>query len=474
MTTIAFIQIFRKTHMRRSLPSLYLATFLLRAAFGAVMFLLPVYLVTFSDYAGGEHAKLEIAIIIATYFIAELTVVPILGSLSDQWGRKPFLVAGPFIAAVSMLGFAVSTNFVVLCIAHAIQGIGAAAKVAPTIAFIADSCEPSERGEKMGTYDMVTFGGIGVGLLIGAALADWSKINPSVVTDIMKPQIFYMLAGILVIAGILTAIYVREFSLTGHTQETQDVHTPKPTSDHFTAVLDTFKNREFRRFAPSWFCIMMIIGMSTTFLPIILAGGAHSEVTGSSIESASTMIVGVGLLAITQPFFGRLSDKHGRKPFLLIGAVAAMIAIISLGFAVQEFILQGKNLTSELMKPANFYITIPLLLGILGAGAFGPSALALLADVTKAEKRGQAMGVYSFMLGLGEIMGDIIGGAFWDFFEGRYGEGSGPVGIVILGSTLSIIAVVVVVKYILETRYIDEIVHSVLKPVNNQETPPQT
>ncbi len=308
----------------------------------------------------------------------------------------------------------------------------------------------------------------------GAALADWSKINPSVVTDIMKPQIFYILAGILVIAGILTAIYVREFSLTGHTQETQDVQTPKPTSDHFTAVLDTFKNREFRRFAPSWFCIMMIIGMSTTFLPIILAGGAHSEVTGSSIESASTMIVGVGLIAITQPFFGRLSDKHGRKPFLLIGAVAAMIAIISLGFAVQEFILQGKNLTSELMKPANFYITIPLLLGILGAGAFGPSALALLADVTKAEKRGQAMGVYSFMLGLGEIMGDIIGGAFWDFFEGRYGEGSGPVGIVILGSTLSIIAVVVVVKYILETRYLDEIVHSVLKPVNNQETPPQT
>jgi len=451
--------------MRRSLPSLYLATFLLRAAFGAVMFILPVYLVTFSDYAVGSHAKLQIAIIIATYFIAELSIVPVLGSLSDQWGRKPFLVAGPFVAAVSMLGFSLSTNFYILAFAHAIQGIGAAAKVAPTIAFIADASDPNERGEKMGSYDTVNFGGIGVGLLIGAFLTDWADIKPNTITNILKPQIFYVLTLILCIAGVLTFIYVKEFPLAGHTKAEQILHTPKQTTDHFTAVMDTFKNREFRRFAPSWFSIMMIIGMATTFLPIILGGegaeGGGHGVAGSSVESAITMVGGVGLIAITQPIFGRWSDKYGRKPFLLIGSVSAMVAIISLGFAVSEFLLQGKNLTSELMKPPNFIITIPLLIGILGAGAFGPSALALLADVTKAEKRGQAMGVYSFMLGLGEIMGDLIGGFMWDFFEARYG--SGPIGIVVLGSSLSVIAVIVVVKYILETRYLDDFVIQTVK-----------
>jgi MFS family permease len=433
------------------------------------MFILPVYLVTFSAYAGGSYAKLQIAIIIATYFIAELSIVPVLGSLSDQWGRKPFLIAGPFIAAISMLGFSFSTNFYILAIAHAIQGIGAAAKVAPTIAFIADASDPNERGEKMGSYDTVNFGGIGVGLLLGAFLADWAEIKPTVVSNTVKPQVFYVLALILAIAGVLTYLYVREFPLLGHTKEEQILQAPMQTTDHFTAVLDTFKNREFRRFAPSWFSIMMIIGMATTFLPIILGGegveGGHGA--GSSVESAITMVAGVGLIAATQPIFGRWSDKYGRKPFLLIGSVSAMVAIISLGFAVSEFLLQGKKLTTELIRPQNFIITIPLLIGILGAGAFGPSALALLADVTKAEKRGQAMGVYSFMLGLGEIMGDLVGGFMWDFFEARYG--SGPIGIVVLGSTLSIIAVIVVVKYILETRYLDDFVIQRVKIEDSEE-----
>jgi MFS transporter, DHA1 family, multidrug resistance protein len=96
---------------------------------------------------------------------------------------------------------------------------------------------------------------------------------------------------------------------------------------------------------------------------------------------------------IFAPMWGRMSDRRGRKPAILIGLIGNAIALALFGAA--------KTL------PALF--TARGLSGVLSAAVL-PTVMAYVADVTTAEERGKGMGLMGAAMGLGFVFGPGIGG----------------------------------------------------------------
>src|SRR5207249_1619953 len=92
------------------------------------------------------------------------------------------------------------------------------------------------------------------------------------------------------------------------------------------------------------------------------------------------------------PLWGRLSDRIGRRPVLLVSLVASALAYLWLGAATALWMLYAARL-------------------LAGACAGNiAAAQAYIADVTKPEERARGMGLIGAAFGLGFIIGPALGG----------------------------------------------------------------
>src|ERR1700752_5182824 len=130
-------------------------------------------------------------------------------------------------------------------------------------------------------------------------------------------------------------------------------------------------------------------GIVIPVLPFYAEGtvfNATPRVVGLLFASYSVMQL------IFSPVLGRLSDKHGRRPVLLVSILGTGIGFLILGFATTVWMLfLGRILD-----------------GISGGNI--STAQAYIADITPKEDRAKGMGLIGAAFGLGFIFGPAIGG----------------------------------------------------------------
>jgi len=117
------------------------------------------------------------------------------------------------------------------------------------------------------------------------------------------------------------------------------------------------------------------------------------DIGATPTEIAILMSIYSGMQLLFAPIWGRLSDRYGRKPAILIGLLGNAGALAGFGLATNYswlFIARGAA-------------------GIASAAVL-PSVMAYVADVTTSEERGKGMGLMGAAMGLGFIMGPAIGG----------------------------------------------------------------
>ena len=119
----------------------------------------------------------------------------------------------------------------------------------------------------------------------------------------------------------------------------------------------------------------------------------YAEYYGASPDQV-TLLMAVYSFAqfVTAPIWGRLSDKHGRRPILLVSLAGTAVAYVWLALA--------PNLMSLYLARA--------LAGLM-AGSIS-SAFAYMADITSEKERAKGMGLIGAAFGLGFIAGPAIGG----------------------------------------------------------------
>lgn len=117
------------------------------------------------------------------------------------------------------------------------------------------------------------------------------------------------------------------------------------------------------------------------------------DIGATPTEIAVLMSIYSGMQLLFAPLWGRLSDKHGRKPAILLGLLGNAVALAGFGLAksyVWLFIARSAA-------------------GVASAAVL-PTVMAYVADVTTEEERGSGMGLMGAAMGLGFILGPALGG----------------------------------------------------------------
>ena len=128
----------------------------------------------------------------------------------------------------------------------------------------------------------------------------------------------------------------------------------------------------------------------------------------------------IGLM-VSRPWLGRLSDRHGRKIVLLIGAGVVAIAplgYLCLGYLSGNLILSPDSFgQGDLWPPA--MRLIPLMMAMrafhgISVAAFATSYVALVADLAPYQNRGELLAYMSLVNPLGLVFGPAIGGTIME------------------------------------------------------------
>jgi len=168
---------------------------------GALEAFLPVYVVSVAGLNVFEAGLLWGVQIVVT-FLAK----PIMGKVSDRWGRRPLIVVGMFLCAVPMAIIPQLTGFIPLMIAGSFFGLGEAFVTSSSAALVADYCQARHYGAAMGTFGTIFDVGHAAGPIVTGLLVASLGYGPA----------FIIVAALLVASVPLFLVMVREEPGTGN------------------------------------------------------------------------------------------------------------------------------------------------------------------------------------------------------------------------------------------------------------------
>ncbi|MDP9043616.1 MAG: MFS transporter, partial [Pseudomonadota bacterium] len=136
---------------------------------------------------------------------------------------------------------------------------------------------------------------------------------------------------------------------------------------------------------------MVSIGLIIPVLPLMVGQFTSSPAAQATWYGVMTMTFGIANF-FGSPILGRLSDRFGRRPVLLLGFSGLALGFIVTGLATALWMLVVVRVFSGAMQ-SNIAV-----------------ANAYVADITPPQGRAKAFGLLGAMLGMGFILGPVLGG----------------------------------------------------------------
>lgn len=134
---------------------------------GAPSTLYPIYA------AQWDLTPLIVTIVVAAYPLALLVVLPILGNLSDQFGRRVVMIAGVVLIAASAATLALAPHVGFLLIGRVLQGVGAGLAMGAGTAALMENNPTSNPRFPSATATVSTASGLTLALVLSGAFAQY-------------------------------------------------------------------------------------------------------------------------------------------------------------------------------------------------------------------------------------------------------------------------------------------------------------
>lgn len=355
---------------RTALVAVLTATFFVRFAFGITVAVFACYIHgACTGFGGGDVGT--VGLVSAMAPVGEFSTVLFSGAGADRYGRFPVLFAGMAGSALLFAGVATTRDPIALAGLNLLFGVASGAILAASLAVVADRARLDARGYEMGRFDaMNLFGWIG-GFAVGFAALG---LLPNRILGVL-----FVVGAIALAVGLAVAArLIRGVPLDRGASSYQ-----------FGSVVSHVFRKSVLLVTLPWLVIYMLLGTALVFL-----GTAANGIGISTLYLGAAIGGGGALLVVTQPYFGRLSDRFGRTRMMTVGATGFVLVML---FA-SLLIAYGPR--------------IPLLAGIgisvIAALAYGPAALAALADLSVALSRGTTMAIYSLTISLGMLGGLLV------------------------------------------------------------------
>jgi MFS family permease len=408
----------------RSLAAVILGTLVLRLASQTMGQMLQYYLAEIDRnyYAISYTTR---GLIIAAFFIPELFGSPLLGAMSDRYGRKLFILLGPILGGIAVLITSATTAIWLLVFTRLLEGLSTASSVPATLGYISEVTKgrPKMRARVIGLFEITLVGGIAIGAIVGGYL--WKFFgSPNTFLGISLISPAFALNGIIYLLSL--AIFWWGISEAKKQDQTLHLKDEHGSWKRFAAVL---RAPQVWRFVPAWLGINSIIGawLNTAnglmtgkdhFANQLLTGNVSSERFGNGFAILAIIFAG-GVLV-----WSFVLGSYRRTSVMLLATIGLFATMLS---------VYGLNHLSSFDSPLHYPLLAALLISVVVLSAFTPAALTYLADVTesKTEDRGSIMGLYSVFLGVGQLIGTTSGGLFASL--------AGIDGLVLLSSIFGVI-----------------------------------
>lgn len=313
----------------------------------------------------------ENGLLFSIFSICQFLATPIIGRLSDKYGRKPLLLISLMGTMFSFLMMAFAPSAIFLFIARALDGI-TAGNIPVASAVISDTTEPKDRARGFG----IIGASFGFGFIFGPAI--------SAFTIHLGDAIPFIIAALVsLIAVILTAVVLPETNLyKGKVAKAKFIDLMKL----MTALTDKNLGMTLLISLVYSFAFALFIYAYQPFAVKIL------QMNASQI-SVNFMIFGiVGLIAQTL-IIPKVTKSVGDRKSLILALCGATISFLGL-FLVRSIAMF--ILVSIFHSFANAFV--------------GPVIQAILSKETDEKSQGSILGLNSSYVSLGMIFGPIIGG----------------------------------------------------------------
>jgi MFS transporter, DHA1 family, multidrug resistance protein len=351
-------------------PFLLLCSAGLSAIFSSTIAKSPV-LPLFATYLGADPRGVG-SVAAVSAFTGVLFSIPV-GMLSDRVGRRKMLVCSAFVFATAPFLYLFVTKLWQFALVRFYHGLATAAFVPVAMAHVADLFQ-NERGERMGWFSTATLLGRFVAPLAGGGLIGFLAFNP-----LLSYRAVYVLCGTAGLLALFLIVKVREPERT----------TPRLRNwaETFEALGAVVSNRAILVTSGAEAAILFAYGTFETFLPLYaLKRGLSAYEVGICLSAQ------VISLALAKPTMGRLSDRHGRPPQIVAGA---LLGAVSIG----GFALLG-SFVPLLLLSVVFGISMSTLTSATSA---------FIADLSRTA-RGSAMGILGSIMDIGHTAGPLVAG----------------------------------------------------------------
>ncbi|WP_098728423.1 TCR/Tet family MFS transporter [Acinetobacter baumannii] len=167
--------------MNRSLFIIFATIALDAIGIGLIFPILPLLL---QDMTHSTHIAIYMGILASLYAAMQFIFSPLLGALSDRWGRRPVLLISLAGSAVNYLFLTFSHSLILLLVGRIIAGI-TSAKMAVASTYIVDVSQENNRAKYFGLINAMFGAGFIIGPVLGGFLSEYGLRLPFLVAAIL-------------------------------------------------------------------------------------------------------------------------------------------------------------------------------------------------------------------------------------------------------------------------------------------------
>ncbi|RYD89121.1 MAG: MFS transporter, partial [Sphingobacteriales bacterium] len=321
-------------------------------------------------HGGLSEAALYGGYLTLAYSVMQFLFSPVIGNLSDRYGRRPVLLASLIGFGIDYLFLAVAPSIWWLFLGRIIAGITGASFTTAS-AYIADVSPPEKRAQNFGMIGVAFGVGFIIGPVIGGILGKY---------DVQYP--FFAAAG-LAFANAIYGFFVLPESLDEEHRRPFDIQRANPLG----SLLQIKKYPAVLGLAASMFLVYFAghaVQSVWTFFTIYRFKWSE-DVVGYSLGFIGLMIALVqgGLIRIAIP-------KLGMERCIWIGLLLYTIGLVLFGVATQGWMM--------------FAFMIPYALG----GIAGPALQGIMTNEVPANEQGELQGGLTSLMSLSTIFGPMV------------------------------------------------------------------
>lgn len=339
--------------------------------FGMVIPILPLY----ADKPPFNATPFEIGMLFSIYSWMQFIFAPILGRLSDKYGRRPILFISLLGSAVGYWVIGAATTLFLVFLGRIISGI-TGGNISTAQAYIADITTKENRAKGMGLFG-ATFG---LGFVFGPAIAGiLSKYG------IHVP--FYFAAGLSFANAIALYFVLPE-------TRRKSAEALERNKNRFAQLFEAFENKLFAVVTLNYFLLITSFSIMTYAFVLYT-----SYRFGYDAEQNGYLFAYIGVLAILMQglLFGFLAKKFGEAKLVVVGSLMLVLSLFAVPFIGPDF----GGLPGLLIGIAFFS---------MGNSLASPALTSLASKSADDETQGKSLGTMQSAASLARAIGPTIGG----------------------------------------------------------------